>query len=87
MLGLGDRDLLSRDLSSLELFLLTCLGGEWEELLEREWFFIPLCSAITEPCSPWSRSESLTYVIKEETRASIGKASCSNRNAVQQGKE
>lgn len=33
---LGDRDLLSRDPTSLELFMLACLGGEGEELLDLE---------------------------------------------------
>ena len=32
----GDRDLLSRDPASLVLFLLACLGGEGEELLDLE---------------------------------------------------
>ena len=32
----GDRDLLSRDPASLVLFLLACLGGEEEELLDLE---------------------------------------------------
>lgn len=43
LLGLGDRDLLpgdgdllSRDPTSLVLFLLACLGGEGEELLDPE---------------------------------------------------
>lgn len=38
LLGLGDRDLLpgDRELLSRVLFLLACLGGEWEELLDLE---------------------------------------------------
>lgn len=43
LLGLGDRDLLpgdrellSRAPASRVLFLLACLGGEWEELLDLE---------------------------------------------------
>lgn len=63
---LGDRDLLSRGLSSLVLFLLACLGGE--ELLDRELFFIALCSP-REPCSPRFRSESLTWIIKTSNQS------------------